>query len=79
MAGMSEEQTTREPQLPGWRTGAIPAWLLILGLVVLAAGGLGLASIGNAVGIAAVAVLEAVVVALLYSWVSSTAPRDPAE
>jgi hypothetical protein len=74
MAGMADEQQT-QTDLPGWRTGAVPAWMVVVGLVVLAVGGLGLASTGSAVGIAAVAVLEAAVVGLLYSWVSSVAPR----
>jgi hypothetical protein len=86
MSGMAEEQTPAaggteaadaadRANGPGWRTGVIPGWVLGLGLVVLAVAGLGLASIGSAAGIAGVAVLEAAVVALLYSWVSSTAPR----
>jgi hypothetical protein len=81
MTGMADDavpevdEAGERSQLPGWRTGVIPGWMLIVGLVVLAVAGLGLASIGSAAGIAAVAVLEAAVVALLFSWVSSTAPR----
>lgn len=82
MVGMADEpvpEVDEQLRLPGWRTGVIPGWVLILGLVVLAVAGLGLASIGNGIGIGLVAVLEAAVVVLLYSWINSTAPRDPAE
>lgn len=83
MANMSEQETPAGSGAgpgagsvaPGWRTGDLPTWTVVVGLIVLAVAGLGLASIGHAVGIGAVAVLEAAVVALLYTWASSTVPR----
>lgn len=81
MTDMAEEQApAAEPagapgaDGPGWRTG-VSGWVLVVGLIVFGAAGLALASIGHPVGILAVAVLEAGAIALLYSWVSSTAPR----
>jgi hypothetical protein len=58
----------REPAARSWRTADVPAVVLVGGILLVAAAALGLASLGGAAGIVAVAVLEAAVVGLLWLW-----------
>ncbi len=51
-----------------WRTADVSAPVLVAGILVVAAAALGLASIHSAVGIVAVAVLLASVIALFWYW-----------
>lgn len=57
----------------GWRRGDIPGWALALGIVVVIAAALGLASV-DAVGIVAVAVLLFGVIGLFRLFVAVDAP-----
>lgn len=68
---MTSDSTPGEPPVGprrSWRTADIPVWALIGGMLAVAAAALGLASLGSAFGIAAVAVLLAAVVGLLWFW-----------
>ena len=57
----------------GWRRGDIPGWALALGIVVVCAASLLLASLG-AVGIVAVAVLLLAVIGLFRLFVGVDVP-----
>ncbi|MDQ1674257.1 MAG: hypothetical protein QOC98_2819 [Frankiaceae bacterium] len=57
----------------GWRRGDISGWVLALGIVVVVAASLGLASLG-AVGIVAVAVLLLAVIGLFRLFVAVDVP-----
>jgi purine-cytosine permease-like protein len=61
----------------GWRRGDVPGWALALGIVVVIAVSLGLASLG-AVGIAAVAVLLLAVIGLFRLFVAVDVPAAQA-
>lgn len=65
---MTTDEPTPAAPAPSWRTADIPLPVLIGGIVLVVAAALGLASLGSAFGIAAVAVLLGAVVALFYVW-----------
>jgi energy-converting hydrogenase Eha subunit A len=56
------------PSRPAWRTMDFPWYVLAVGILIVAAAALGLASVGGWPGIAAVAVLLAAVVVLFGVW-----------
>jgi hypothetical protein len=64
--------TSDEPSAPrparSWRTADFPVAVLLAGIVVVVAATLGLASIGSAVGVVAIAVLLAGVIVLFWYW-----------
>ena len=51
-----------------WRTADFPLPVLLAGIVLVSAAALGLASIGSAFGVVAVAALLAAVVVLFWYW-----------
>jgi hypothetical protein len=78
MVGMSNESTSGGSTRDGWRQGVLPGWVLAIGLVVFVVVALALASVGGTGGIVAVAVVEAVAVAVLYSWCVRPTPPSGA-
>jgi hypothetical protein len=66
--------TADRPVRPAWRTASLPWFVLAGGYLVVVAVALALASAGSWAGIAGVAVLLALVVALLRVWCEGPGP-----
>jgi hypothetical protein len=74
MPKMTETPTSPTAARPAWRTASLPWFVLAGGYLVVVAVVLALASAGSWAGIAGVAVLLALVVALLRVWCEGPGP-----